>query len=64
MIVDADLWDARDRFATKVRSLARARRRFGLSRWIQVSDPQESLAVACDLESIASICLIDRMTSQ
>ena len=64
MLVDADLWDARDRLATKVRRLTRARRHLGLPRWVQASDAEESFTVACDLESIASIRLIDRIISQ
>jgi hypothetical protein len=63
MIVVGDLWDPRDGLATKIRKLGRARRRLRVPRWIEVSDEQESFTVACDLESIGSIRLIDRTIS-
>ena len=64
LIVGADLWDLEDALVTKVRSLARARRRLGLPRWIEASDLHDAFVIGCDLESIAAIRLIDRMISR
>jgi hypothetical protein len=54
------LWDTTSSTLSKARALERFRRRWQLPRWVFVSRDSGSKPVACDLESLRAIRLLER----
>jgi hypothetical protein len=61
-ITAAELWDSAADDLSKVRALEQIRRRRGLPRFVFLSTSRSVRPVACDLENLESIALIEKLT--